>query len=276
MRAHMRPIHAPEGALDIVGTGGDNHGTLNVSTAAAFVVAACGVPVAKHGNRAATSLSGSSDTLRKLGVNLEAAEDVIEKGLNDLGIAFLFAPRHHPAMSHVAEVRRKMGVRTIFNLLGPLTNPANVRFHLIGAYEHARLRPMAEVLKTLGSTTAWLAYGHDGLDEITTTNATSIVELREGALRGLTLTPEDFDLPRTTLETLKGGDAALNAKAMRDLFNGTRGAYHDIVVMNAAAALIVAGRTEDPRKAATLAAASVASGAAREKLDALIELTTAS
>ncbi|NTU76329.1 MAG: anthranilate phosphoribosyltransferase [Alphaproteobacteria bacterium] len=278
MRAHMLALSAPDDAIDIVGTGGDGHGTLNVSTAAALVVAACGVPVAKHGNRAATSLSGSSDTLGMLGINLTPEWDVLEKCLNDNGIVFLYAPRHHPAMRHVAEVRKELGVRTIFNLLGPLTNPANVKLHMIGVYAPEWLKPMAEVLKTLGSRRAWLAHGEglgrDGLDEISTIGPTRIVELKEGEIGSLNLTPEEFGLPRARLDDLKGGDARVNAEALRKLLKGKQGAYRDIVLMNAAAALVVAGKSSTMADGLKTAATAIDSGAAQGKLEALAHLTS--
>ena len=273
MRGGMLALNAPKGAIDIVGTGGDYHGTLNVSTAAAFVVAGCGVVVAKHGNRASTSLSGSSDALRELGVSLEPDWNILEACLHEAGIAFLFAPRHHPAMRHVADVRRELGVRTIFNLLGPLTNPANVKRHLIGTYDGAWLKPMAEALHELGSERAWLAHGHDGLDEIATTGATSVVELRHGQTTTFTLTPESFGLPSASLESLKGSDAKANAEAIRRLLGGERGPYRDIVLANAAAALIVSDKAETLEQGVALAAASLDSGAARDKLATLVALS---
>ena len=188
----MKAIAAPPGAIDIVGTGGDGRNTLNISTTVALTVAACGVPVAKHGNRASTSKSGSSDVLAALGVNLDADFDVLERCLDDAKLCFLFAPRHHPAMRAVVEVRRKLGTRTIFNLLGPLTNPANVKKHLIGVYASEWLRPMAETLKSLGSTSAWLTHGQDGMDEITLATPSDIVEFKNGAMRAFTVSPDIF------------------------------------------------------------------------------------
>lgn len=273
MRAHMQSITAPAETIDIVGTGGDGRNTLNVSTAAAIVVAACGVPVAKHGNRAASSRSGSSDALRELGVNLEPSWDALERCANDLGLVFLFAPRHHPAMRHVIEVRRAIGTRTIFNVLGPLTNPANVKRHLLGVYELELLGPLAEVLLALGSDTAWLAHGHDGCDEITITAPTDIVELKARQIGHMTVTPEDAGLSRAPLEAIQGGDAAANAAAIRRLLAGEAGAYRDIVLLNAAAALIVAGKANNLRQGATFAAAAIDSGAAQEKLAKLCEIT---
>lgn len=273
MRSHSITIKAPPGAIDIVGTGGDSHGTLNISTAVALVVAGCGVPVAKHGNRTASSRSGSSDVLAALGINLDAEFSVLEECLAEAKCCFLHAPRHHPAMRHVAEVRRKLGVRTIFNLLGPLTNPANVQRHLIGVYSLEWLGPMAEVLKTLGSEAAWLAHGHDGMDEITTTAPTDVVELRQGMLRHFTLEPEHVGLTRARLVDLKGGDATQNAAAIHVLLRGEKNAYRDIVLFNASAALIVAGKAADLRQSMARAAESVDSGAAMGVLKKLVQLT---
>ena len=273
MRGHMKTISAPPDAMDIVGTGGDGHGTLNISTAASFVVAGAGVPVAKHGNRAASSLSGSSDVLSELGVNLEPAWDILEKALSEIGIVFLFAPRHHPAMRHVAPVRRELGVRTIFNLLGPLTNPAQVKRHLIGVFDSLWARPMAQTLQSLGSESAWITHGADGLDEISITGPSSIVALNNGTISESTLSPEDAALPRATLADIQGGEAKMNAKAIRDLLTGHKNAYRDIVLMNAGAALVVAGKAATLRQGIALAAAAIDSGAAKDKLDKLVKLT---
>ncbi len=273
MRAKAITIKAPANAIDIVGTGGDQLNTLNVSTAAAFIVAGCGIPVAKHGNRSVSSRSGASDVLRELGVNLEPDIAVLEECLHVANICFLFAPTHHPAMRHVAPVRKQLGVRTIFNLLGPLTNPANVRFHLIGAYEKEWLRPMAEVLAELGSQAAWLVHGQDDMDEITTTAPTDGVELREGELRDFTLTPEDMRLPRIHVADIYGRNAAENAIALRKLLNGERGPYRDIALANAGAALIVAGKAQDITRGIDLAADAIDTGAAAEALNRLVTLT---
>lgn len=273
MRSKMVAIKAPPNAIDIVGTGGDAHGTLNISTAVALVVAGCDVPVAKHGNRAATSRSGSSDVLSALGLNLEPPLPVLERCLAEANLCFLFAPRHHPAIKHVAEVRKKLGVRTIFNLLGPLTNPANVKRHLIGVFELEWLGPIAEVLKLLGSETAWIAHGHDGMDEITTTAPTDVVELRSNMIQHFTLEPEQVSLHRATLANLKGGDAAVNATALCELLKGKKGYYRDIVVFNASAALIVAGKAQDLKQGCRLAESSIDNGAAQRTLETLIRLT---
>ncbi|MGE3623351.1 MAG: anthranilate phosphoribosyltransferase [Bdellovibrionales bacterium] len=273
MRSRMITVKAPPGTIDIVGTGGDNHGTFNISTAVAIVTAACGVPVAKHGNRAASSRSGSSDILAALGLNLDADFDVLEQCLQEANLCFLFAPRHHTAMKHVADVRRKLGMRTIFNLVGPLTNPANVKRHLIGVYELEWLGPMAEVLKQLGSTAAWLVHGQDGMDEITTTAPTDAVELRGGCVRHFALTPEQLGVPRVRLDELKGGDAKRNAEELKRLLQGQRGPYRDIVLVNTAAALAVAGKYEDMKTGMSRAADAIDGGAARHTLDTLVRLT---
>lgn len=273
MRGKMLSVAAPEGAIDIVGTGGDGQNTFNISTAAAFVAAGAGAIVAKHGNRAATSLSGASDVLAALGVDLGAPFELIEKALREIGVAFLFAPNHHPAMKHVAPVRKKLGVRTIFNLLGPLTNPANVKKHVIGVFDPLWTRPMAETLSALGSDTIWISHGHSGLDEFSTTGPTNVTEMKNGALRVFSLEPKDFGLPLATLDEIRGGDSGANARSLALLLEGAKGPYRDIVVMNAAAGLIVAGLAQTPLEAARMAAHAIDSGAAKEKLKALARIT---
>jgi anthranilate phosphoribosyltransferase len=273
MRHRAITINAPLGAIDIVGTGGDSHSTLNISTAVSLVVAGCGVPVAKHGNRAATSRSGAADILSALGVNLEPSIPIQEKCLTEANICFLFAPYHHPSMRHVADIRKKLGIRTIFNLLGPLTNPANVTHHLIGAFDAEWLGPMVEVLKTLGSEAAWLVHGHDGLDEITTTSATDIVEFRGGTVRHFTIDPEMVGLPQTSLESLKGGDAEYNAEALRKLLAGEKCPYRDITLLNAAAALTVVGKVNSLAEGLRVAGAAVDNGYAQKTLAKLVQLT---
>jgi anthranilate phosphoribosyltransferase len=273
MRSKAHTIKAPKGAIDIVGTGGDKHGTLNISTATAFVVAGCDVPVAKHGNRAASSKSGSSDVLQALGVNLEPPMDILEEVLEKAKICFLFAPRHHPAMRHVAAVRKKLAVRTLFNLLGPLTNPANVKRYLIGVYDLDWLGPMAEALKHLGTESAWLTHGHDGLDEISTTAPTDVVEMQGNRVQHFTLEPSQIGLPQASLSDLKGGDADHNARELKLLLEGKKGAYRDIVLFNSSAALIVAGKVKELKEGLKLAETSIDNGAARHKLDLLIRLT---
>ncbi|HUY68418.1 MAG TPA: anthranilate phosphoribosyltransferase [Alphaproteobacteria bacterium] len=273
MRGKMIAVAAPPGAIDIVGTGGDGIGTYNISTAAALVVAACGVPVAKHGNRASTSRSGSSDLLAALGVNLGAETGVLERCLAEANICFLFANRHHPSMRRVAEIRKKLGRHTIFNLLGPLTNPANVKRHLIGVYELEALGPMAEALRRLGSEAAWLAHGQDGMDEVTTTAPTDIVALERGLVRHFEMTPEEFGIARARIDDLKGGNAAANAAALKKLLAGEHNAYRDIVLFNSAAALVVAGRAGDVHQGLRLATEAVDNGTARHTLDLLVQLT---
>lgn len=273
MRSKMVSIEAPPDTMDIVGTGGDAHSTLNISTAVSLVVASCGVHVAKHGNRAASSKSGSSDVLTALGVNLEPPFPVLERCLAEAHVCFLFAPRHHPAMKHVADIRKKLGVRTLFNLLGPLTNPAKVTRHLIGVYELDWLGPIAEVLKRLGSESAWVAHGHDGMDEITTTGSTDIVELRNDRITHFTLAPEQVGLPKAQLSDLMGADAATNAQQLIKLLGGEKGAYRDIVLFNASAGLIVGGKAHDLKQGIEIAANAIDNGAARRTLDLLIRLT---
>lgn len=273
MRARMNRITAPEGAIDIVGTGGDGKGTLNISTATAFVVAGAGVPVAKHGNRNLSSRSGAADALVQMGINVMAGPSVAQQALDRVGICFMMAPMHHPAMRHVGPARAELGTRTVFNLLGPLTNPASVRRQLTGAFSRDWLRPMAEVLAALGSERAWLVHGGDGTDELSIAAPSHVVELRDGRITESILTPEDAGLPRHPFEAIIGGDPQHNAQAFRQLLEGAAGAYRDAVLLNAAAALVVAGRAEDLRSAVTLAATSIDSGAAKARLDDLAELT---
>ena len=269
MRARMITIEAPPDAIDIVGTGGDGHGTYNVSTLAAIIVAACGVPVAKHGNRAASSRSGSSDVLSALGVAVGGAPADTQRCLADAGLCFMSAQTHHASMRTIAAVRSELGVRTIFNLLGPLSNPAGVTRLLVGVYAREWLEPLARVLGELGATRAWLVHGSDGLDEITTTGPTSVVELNEGAIRHFELAPEDIGLPRATLSELEGGDPSHNAAALRSVLAGTKGPYRDIACFNAAAALVIAGKTADLAEGLDLARHAIASGKAQSVLELL-------
>ncbi|GEO81639.1 anthranilate phosphoribosyltransferase [Pararhodospirillum oryzae] len=273
MRAKATPIDAPANALDLVGTGGDAAGTYNISTAAALVTAACGVPIAKHGNRAASSKSGSADVLAALGVNLDADMAVIERCIREIGIGFMFAQRHHSAMKHVAPVRVELGTRTVFNLLGPLANPAGARYQVLGVFAEPWLEPLAEVLGRLGAERAWVVHGSDGLDEITTTGDTLVAEYRAGAVRRFRLSPTDAGLPLARPEDLKGGDPTYNAEALRAVLDGQPGPYRDIVLLNAAAALVVAGRAEAIPDGVTQAAGAIDSGAARSTLERLILLT---
>jgi anthranilate phosphoribosyltransferase len=275
MREKAVRVTAPEGAIDTCGTGGDGSGSYNISTAVALVVAALGVPVAKHGNRALSSKSGSAEVLHQLGVNIDREPDVLERCLSGAGITFLMAPKHHTAMRHVGPVRVELGTRTIFNLLGPLSNPAGASRQLLGVFDGKWVAPMAEVLRNLGSTAVWVVHGEDGLDEITTTAATRVAELRDGRIREFSITPEDAGLPYARPEDLKGGDPAHNAAALRALLDGQSGAYRDIVLINAAAALLVAGKALDLRAGVAMAADALDSGAAKATLDKLVSLSNA-
>jgi anthranilate phosphoribosyltransferase len=270
MRAHMREVAAPEGAIDLCGTGGDGHGTLNISTAVSFVVAAAGVPVAKHGNRAASSKSGAADILEALGVKIGLEPEAAARVLADTGIVFLFAQTHHPAMKHVAAVRAQIKRRTIFNLLGPLASPARVTRQLVGIFSPDWLTPYAQVLKALGSKQAMIVHGMDGLDEVSSTAVTYVAALSQGEITRGQITPEDAGLKRATLADLKGGSAAENAIRLKALLTGERGAYRDIVLLNAAAALMVAGRAQDIMAGMGLAGRALDSGAASAKLDEMI------
>jgi len=273
MRRHMRAVNAPENAIDLCGTGGDGHGTLNISTAVSFVAAGAGVPVAKHGNRSASSKSGAADILEALGVNLTLEPDAAARVLAETGIVFLFAQVHHPAMRHVAAARRQIGRRTIFNLLGPLASPARVTRQLAGIFGREWLTPYAEALRELGSRRALVVHGADGLDELTTTDVTFFASLENGAVTRGEIAPEDAGLPRAGLADIKGGDAAHNAGALRRLFDGAPGPYRDIVLLNAGAALLVAGAAKDVKEGVALAAQSLDSGAAAAKLNAVIAAT---
>ncbi|TNE65888.1 MAG: anthranilate phosphoribosyltransferase [Alphaproteobacteria bacterium] len=275
LRAKANRIQGPEGIIDTCGTGGDGFGTYNISTAAALVTAAAGVPVAKHGNRSVSSKSGSADVLMALGANLEMADAANEQALRDIGFAFLFAPAHHKAMRHVAPARGSLQLRTIFNLLGPLANPAHARRQVLGVFDRKWLRPMAEVLMKLGSEHVWVVHGSDGLDEVTTTGETYVAELKDGAIREFTVSPSDVGLPLATMDALKGGDADVNAAAIRALLDGEASAYRDIVLMNAGAGLVVGRRVPDLAAGVELAAETIDSGRARATLDQWIAFTNA-
>lgn len=275
MRAKCNPVIAPAGAMDIVGTGGDGKGTLNISTATAFVVAGAGVPVAKHGNRNLSSKSGAADALTEMGLNVMVGPKVVEKCLAEAGIGFMMAPMHHPATRHVAPVRLELGTRTLFNILGPLTNPAGVRMQLTGAFSADLIRPMAEVLKALGSTSVWLVHGGDGTDELSIAAPSQVAALKDGQIREFEVNPEDAGLPVHPFEDILGGTPSENAKAFRALLNGQSGAYRDAVLLNAAAALLVAGKVDALPDGVALARSSIDSGAARAKVEALARLTTA-
>jgi anthranilate phosphoribosyltransferase len=275
MRAKCNKVRAPEGAMDIVGTGGDGKGTLNISTATAFVVAGAGVPVAKHGNRNLSSKSGAADALTQMGVNVMVGVQVVETALKEAGIAFMMAPMHHPAMAHVGPVRAELGTRTIFNILGPLTNPAGVKRQLTGAFSRTLIRPMAETLAQLGSERAWLVHGGDGTDELSIAGVSHVVALEEdGTIREVELHPEDFGLPEYPFEAILGGTPEENGAAFRALLQGRTGAYRDAVLLNAAAALIVAGKTEDLREGVALAAQSIDCGAALARIETLARVTS--
>ena len=273
LRARMTSVDAPPNAVDIVGTGGDSHGTFNVSTAATFVAAGAGVTIAKHGNRAVTSLSGASDVLAALGVKLDVPPVAVTRAISDAGVGFLWAPLYHPAMKTWAPIRTDLGVRTLFNLLGPLCNPAGVTRQVLGVYDRKLVEPIAEVLRKLGSVHAWVVHGADGMDELTTTGATTVAELKNGAITVFEVTPEDAGLPRARIADLKGGDAATNATALRTLLLGEPGAYRDIVVLNAAAALIVAGKANSIKDGVSKAQVSIDSGRAAQALDRLVAVT---
>ncbi len=275
MRSLMVQVTAPQGAVDIVGTGGDAKGTYNISTATAFVVAGAGVPVAKHGNRAVSSKSGAADVLEKLGVNINLEPERISACFEAAGLAFLWAPAHHPAMRHAAAVRQGLKLRTIFNLLGPLVNPAGVKRQLVGAYSEHWLRPMAEVLGRAGSEHVWAVHGADGMDELSTTGVSRVVELKGGKIETFEVHPGDAGLPVASAADLTGGSPEDSAAAMRALLKGKRGPFRDIVLYNAAAAFIVAGKAASLKKGVSLAEESIDTGAADRALSALIEASQA-
>ncbi len=273
MRAKMLRVEAPADAIDVVGTGGDGVGTYNVSTLAALIVAACGVPVAKHGNRAASSRSGASDVLTALGVRIGVPADAVSRCIAEAGVGFMMAQTHHAAMRHVGAVRSELGTRTIFNLLGPLSNPAGVKRQLLGVFSPAWLDPVADVLRNLGSERVWVVHGSDGLDELTTTGPSTVVELHKGAISRFDVTPEDAGLPRASLGDLRGGDPAHNALALRAVLAGAKTPYRDIAIFNAAATLIVAGKATSLRDGAALAANALDNGAAADTLARLVEVS---
>lgn len=273
MRERALRVTAPADAIDIVGTGGDGIGTWNISTATAIVVAAAGVPVAKHGNRKASSLSGTADALQELGVNLDIDPATIARCIEKAGIGFMFAQAHHSAMKHVAPVRADLGIKTVFNMLGPLSNPALVKRQLLGVFAASWVEPFAEVLRNLGSDSAWVVHGSDGMDEITTTGPSTVAELKNGKIRVFEVTPEEAGLRRASIEELKGGNPAENAAAIRRLFDGEAGAYRDIVLLNAAAALIVSGKASNLKEGVAAAANIVDSGSAKETLAKLVAVS---
>jgi anthranilate phosphoribosyltransferase len=272
MRAKMLTVEAPANAIDIVGTGGDGSGSYNVSTAAAFVVAGTGVPVAKHGNRALSSRSGAADTLAALGVDIEIGPEKISDCIREAGVGFMFAPAHHSAMRHVGPARVELGTRTIFNLLGPLSNPAGVSRQLVGVFSPEWVEPIAHVLKSLGAEAAWVVHG-DGLDELTTTGTTNVAQLKDGNVTVFGITPEEAGLAQVTPADLKGGDADHNAEALRAVLAGIRGPYRDIVLLNAGAALVVAGKAASLREGIAEAERSIDRGLAHAALERLVEVS---
>src|SRR5215207_7745763 len=275
MRAKMLTVAAPADAIDVVGTGGDASGSYNISTCAAFIVAGCGVPIAKHGNRALSSRSGAADVLSALGVRIDLEPAAISRCIREAGIGFMFAPAHHPAMKNVGPTRVELGTRTIFNLLGPLSNPANVKRQLVGVFSRQWIEPLAQVLKNLGSECIWVVHGSDGLDEITTSGPTYVAALENGNIRTFEIAPGDIGIETAKPESLRGGDAEHNASALKDVLDNKPGAYSDVAVMNAAAALVVAGATKTLQEGAELARKSLSSGAARARLDKLVAVSNA-
>lgn len=275
MRAKMLRVDAPSGAVDVVGTGGDGSGSVNVSTCASFIVAGCGVPVAKHGNRALSSRSGAADVLAALGVKIDLTPDDVSRCLKEAGIGFMFAPAHHPAMKNVGPTRVELATRTIFNLLGPLSNPAGVTRQMVGVFSRQWVLPLAQVLKNLGSESAWVVHGSDGLDEITLTGPTFVAALENGNIRSFEITPEDAGLPRAGPDALKGGDAEANAISLQAVLDGKPSAFRDVALFNAAAALLVAGKVKDLKEGVALGQKSLDSGGALEKLKRLVAVSNA-
>jgi anthranilate phosphoribosyltransferase len=273
LRSRMLTVNAPADAIDIVGTGGDSHGTYNVSTCAAIVAAGAGVKVAKHGNRSVSSLSGASDVLTALGVKVDVDADLVSRAVAQAGVGFMWAPMHHPAMKQWAPVRAELGIRTIFNLLGPLCNPAGVKRQVIGVFDKKWVEPIADVMRNLGSEHVWVVHGSDGMDELTTTGPSTVAELKDGDVAVFEVVPEDAGLPRAKLVDLKGGDAKANAEAIRVLLQGEPGPFRDIVLLNAAAALIVAGKAANLADGVKRAARAIDTGAANTALDKLIAST---
>jgi anthranilate phosphoribosyltransferase len=273
MRAKMIKVDAPANAIDVVGTGGDASGSYNISTCAAFVVAGAGVPVAKHGNRALSSRSGAADVLQALGVRIDLAPDTVARCIREAGIGFMFAPAHHPAMKNVGPTRVELGTRTIFNLLGPVSNPAGVKRQMVGVFSRQWIEPIAQVLSNLGSQAAWVVHGSDGLDEITTSGPTSVAALENGKVRTFEISPEDAGLKRSTAETLRGGDAEANASALLNVLKGKPGPFRDVALLNAAAALIVAGLAKDLKGGVAMAQKAIDSGEAEGRLERLVDIS---
>ncbi len=275
MRAKMLRVEAPADAVDIVGTGGDASGSFNISTCAALIAAGAGVPIAKHGNRALSSRSGAADVLQALGVKIDLTPAQVARCIKEAGIGFMFAPAHHPAMKHVGPTRVELGTRTIFNLLGPLSNPAGVKRQMVGVFSRQWIEPIAEVLKNLGAERVWVVHGSDGLDEITTTGPTSVAALENGKVRVFEITPEEVGLSKAKLEALRGGEAQANAAALLNVLRGKKGAYRDVAIINAAAALVVADRAATLKEGVALASTAVDSGEAKARLDRLIAVSNA-
>jgi anthranilate phosphoribosyltransferase len=273
MRDKMLRVRAPADAIDIVGTGGDASGSFNISTCAAFIAAGAGVSVAKHGNRALSSRSGAADVLAALGVNIELPPESVSRCIKQAGIGFMFAPAHHPAMKNVGPTRVELGTRTIFNLLGPLSNPAGVKRQMVGVFSRQWIEPLVHVLKNLGAQSVWVVHGSDGLDEITTAGSTYVAALEAGTVRSFEVSPEEVGLERVKPEALRGGDAQENAQALSDVLKGRKGAFRDVAVLNAAAGLMVAGRAKDLKQAVALAEKSIDSGEAEGRLQRLISVS---
>ena len=273
MRAKVTGIPAPDGAIDIVGTGGDGKGTLNISTASAIVVAGCGVPVAKHGNRALSSKTGAADVLTALGINIEADFELVRESLWENNLGFMMAPRHHSAMRNVAGPRMELATRTIFNILGPLSNPSLVKRQMTGVFAPQWTEPMAEVLGNLGLERAWVVHAHDGSDELTTTGPAKVSELKDGKVTTYEVSPEDAGLERSTLDDIKGGDSEYNAAALRALLDSKPSAFRDCVVLTAAGSLMIAGKADDLKSGVAIAQDAIDSGAAKKTLVRLVEIT---
>jgi anthranilate phosphoribosyltransferase len=273
MRERMTRVDAPEGAMDVVGTGGDASGSYNISTTSAFVVAGEGVPVAKHGNRALSSKSGAADTLTALGIKIDLTPEQISTSIREAGIGFMFAPAHHAAMKHVGPARAELGFRTVFNLIGPLSNPASVKRYLLGVFSPDWVEPLANVLMSLGAERAWVVHGHGGLDEISPSGETKVAAVENGRVTTFTIKPEDAGLKPRDVSEIKGGDAAHNAEALRAVLGGAESAYRDTVLLNAGAALVVAGKAKTVTEGVALAARSIDEGRARDRLKRLIAVS---
>lgn len=273
MREKMLKVEAPAGSVDIVGTGGDGHGTFNVSTCASLVAAGAGLKIAKHGNRSVSSISGASDVLTALGVKVDLPPEAVTREIEEAGVGFMWAPLHHSALKHWAPIRGELAIRTVFNLLGPICNPAGVKRQVVGVFSWHWVEPIAHVLKNLGAEHVWVVHGHDGLDELTTTGATDVAELKNGKVEIFEVTPADAGLAPAKLSDLKGGDANFNAQAIRDVLAGKKGPFRDIVLLNTAAALIVGGKAANLTDGVALAAHSIESGAAARALEKLVEVS---